>query len=121
MLSFFVNFYRLLKIMFKGLKNDEEFRFLFIFLVLLLIGSTIFYTKIENWRIIDALYFSIMTMSTVGYGDFTPTTDISKIFTIVYTILSIGTFVSFTAKCVQIMFENHQQKKKKKNNKEEKQ
>ncbi len=50
-------------------------------------------------------------MATVGYGDLTPTTDISKIFTIVYTFLSIGAFVAFTAKCVQIMFTNHQKKK----------
>ncbi len=54
-----------------------------------------------------------MTMSTVGYGDLTPTTDVSKVFTIIYTCLSIGAFVSFTAKCVQIMFLNHQDKKSK--------
>ncbi len=112
MFSFFLNFYRLLKIVFRGLKDDGEFRFLFIFIILLLLGSSAFYIKAEQWSIIDALYFSVMTMATIGYGDFTPTTDISKIFTIVYTFLSIGAFVSFTAKGVQIMFLNHQEKKK---------
>lgn len=112
MLSFFINCYRLLKIIFKGLKNDSEFHFLFIFIILLLTGSTTFYTQVEHWRIIDALYFSVMTMATVGYGDFTPTTDIGKLFTIIYTFFSIGGFVSFTAKCVQMMLENHQERKK---------
>ncbi|PIE45071.1 MAG: hypothetical protein CSA44_02590 [Gammaproteobacteria bacterium] len=98
MTSFFINCYRFLKIIITGIKNDEEFRFLFIFIVMLLIGSTLFYVNIEQWRIVDALYFSVMTMATVGYGDLTPTTDISKIFTMVYTFLSIGAFVSITAK-----------------------
>ncbi len=111
MLSFFINCYRFLKIVINGLKNDGEFRFLFIFIILLLLGSSAFYVKFEQWSIIDALYFSVMTMATVGYGDLTPTTDISKLFTTVYAFISIGTFVSFTAKCVQIMFINHQKKK----------
>ncbi len=111
MKSFFFNCYRFLKIIFQGLKNDEEFRFLLIFIIILLIGSTTFYTKIEHWNMIDALYFSVMTMATIGYGDLTPTNDVSKVFTIVYTFVSIGAFVAFTAKCVQIMLTNHQKKK----------
>ncbi len=124
MFSFFLNCYRLLKIVINGLKDDGEFRFLFVFIILLLLGASAFYSKVEQWSLIDALYFSVMTMATIGYGDLTPTTNISKIFTIVYTFLSIGaivytflsigTFVSFTAKCVQIMFVNHQDKNKKK-------
>ncbi len=98
----------LLKILLQGFKTDKEFQFLFILIILLLIIANLFYTTIENWSIIDALYFSVMTMATVGYGDLTPTTDISKLFTIIYTFFSIGAFVSFTAKCVQIMLTNHQ-------------
>ncbi len=113
MLSFFINCYRLAKIIFTGLKDDKEFRFLFIFILLLLIGANVFYTQVENWSIIDSLYFAVMTMATIGYGDLIPTSDLSKLFTIVYSFLAIGTFVSFTAKCVQMMFENHQKNKAK--------
>ncbi len=111
MVSLFISFFRLLKIIIKGIKNDAEFRMLLFFIVILLISSTFFYTAIEHWSILDALYFSVMTMSTVGYGDLTPTTDTSKIFTIIYTFLSIGSFVSFTAKTVQIILENQNRKK----------
>lgn len=48
-------------------------------------------------------------MATVGYGDFVPTHNISKIFTIIYTFLSIGTFVAFTAKIVQFTLQNNMQ------------
>ncbi|MDG6882399.1 voltage-gated potassium channel [Phocoenobacter uteri] len=102
----------LFKILFQGFKTDKEFQFLFVFIILLLIGANIFYTTIEGWSIIDALYFSVMTMATIGYGDLTPTTDVSKIFTIIYAFISIGTFVAFTAKYVQIMLMNHQSRQK---------
>ncbi len=92
------------------MKEDKEFQFLFLFIFLLLVGATAFYTKIEGWSIIDALYFSIMTMATVGYGDFVPTTDISKLFTIIYAFLTIGSFVAFTAKSVQVMLENNRKR-----------
>ncbi len=65
---------------------------------------------VEHWTGVDALYFSVMTMTTVGYGDLTPTTNISKIFTVVYTFLSIGNFVAFTAKFAQMMLINYQEK-----------
>ncbi len=107
MISFFISFYRLLKIIITGIIRDSDFRFLLFFIIILLISSTLFYTNVEHWSTLDALYFSVMTMSTVGYGDLTPTTDMSKIFTIIYTCLSIGSFVSFTAKTVQIVIENH--------------
>ena len=54
---------------------------MFLLLVFLIIG-TAFYHKFEGWRYLDALYFSSYTITTVGYGDITPKTDIGKIFTI---------------------------------------
>lgn len=113
MVSFFISFYRLLKILVTGIKHDKDFRFLFLFILILLFSATLFYSKMEGWTIIDALYFSIMTMSTVGYGDLVPTTDISKVFTIIYTFLSIGSFVSFTAKTVTIVSDNYKKKREK--------
>ena len=110
MISFFINFYRFCKLVFIGIKKDTEFRYLFFFLSLLLTSSTIFYHKIEHWKIIDSLYFSVMTMATVGYGDFVPTHNFSKIFTILYTFLSFGTFVAFSAKIVQFTLQKDNQK-----------
>jgi len=39
---------------------------------------------------LDALYFSAYTMTTVGYGDIVPKTDIGKIFTIFYVFAGVG-------------------------------
>ena len=40
------------------------------------------------------MYFSVATISTVGYGDLTPQSDIGKIFTIFYMLVGIGLFVA---------------------------
>ena len=67
-------------------------RLLYIFIVLLalLFGGSFFYHKIEGWRYLDAIYFSAATMTTVGYGDLSPQTDIGKIFSIFYLFISVG-------------------------------
>ena len=64
-----------------------------------------FYSYIEGWSIVDSAYFCIMTMSTIGYGDLVPTSDVSKIFTIIYAVLSIGVFVAVMSKLVLVMVE----------------
>lgn len=43
----------------------------------------------EAWTLVDALYFSMVTMSTVGYGDLTPTSAGSRLFTCLYIIIGI--------------------------------
>ena len=61
---------------------------------MLIIGTT-FYTNVEHLRPIDAFYFSAITISTVGYGDITPQTDLGKMFTIAYLFTGIGILLSF--------------------------
>ena len=61
---------------------------------MVIIGS-IFYHFAEGWRWLDSIYFSVISLTTVGYGDFSPKTDIGKIFTIFYVILGIGLFFAF--------------------------
>jgi len=61
---------------------------------MLILGTT-FYTNVENLRPIDAFYFSAITISTVGYGDITPRTDLGKMFTIAYLFTGIGILLSF--------------------------
>ncbi len=75
---------------------------LFLILALILIGTLIF-KSLEDWSYVDSFYFSTSTLTTVGYGDLVPTSDISKILASVYAILGVGTFLfclSFIAEFV---------------------
>jgi voltage-gated potassium channel len=78
--------------------NDPEFHALLVLTIVLLFSGTLFYAHYEGWSYIDALYFCVMTMSTIGYGDLTPTSGFSKIFTIVYALITIGLFVAMASK-----------------------
>ncbi len=100
MTSFFITLFRFILAFIRGL-HDPEFRTLFISLLALLISGTIFYSTVEKWGIVDSLYFCVMTLSTVGYGDLHPTTDFSKIFTIIYLIIGAGLFVGFITKVAE--------------------
>ncbi|MDP3765456.1 MAG: potassium channel family protein [Nanoarchaeota archaeon] len=65
--------------------------YIVIVILLFLFGGATFYYYVEKWRYLDALYFSAYTMTTVGYGDITPKTDLGKIFTIFYVFAGVST------------------------------
>ncbi|WP_269849570.1 potassium channel family protein [Methanosarcina horonobensis] len=44
---------------------------------------------------LDSLYFSVITLTTVGYGDFTPQTVYGKIFTMIYIFFGLGILIGF--------------------------
>ena len=102
--SFFLTLYRLLSAIWQGMK-DPEFRALFQLLVIMLVGGVLFYTQVEHWSFIDALYFSVITMATIGYGDLAPTTTFSKVFTMFYALVGVGIFIGLATKIGAILLE----------------
>lgn len=75
--------------------QDEEYRQLLLTTLAILGLGTVVYRYLEGWNWIDALYFSVITLTTVGYGDFSPATDAGKLFTIFYILIGIGIILSF--------------------------
>ncbi len=59
--------------------------------------GTVVYSTLEGWSLLDALYFSVVTLATVGFGDLTPTTDLAKLFTVGYIITGIGILAAFAS------------------------
>jgi len=92
-----ISFLLLAKRFFRGLRGawqEAPFRSASIVLLALLLSGTVFYSTVEGWGIVDSLYFSVVTLSTVGYGDLTPETTVGKLFTGFYIIVGIGLFVA---------------------------
>ncbi|WP_214844959.1 potassium channel family protein [Exiguobacterium sp. s150] len=94
MLSFFLTFRRMFRGIWRGLK-EPEFQVLFSLAFLTILSGTLFYARYEELRWLDSLYFSVITLTTIGYGDFVPSTDLGKAFTIGYVITGTGIMVGF--------------------------
>jgi voltage-gated potassium channel len=84
----------LLRAMGRGVADPATRGVVLLALTTLGIG-TVFYTNAEGWRLLDALYFSVVTLTTIGYGDLAPVTDGAKVFTIVYSLVGIGIIAAF--------------------------
>ena len=70
--------------------GDAQFRALAFLTSLTLAAGTLFYWRFEEWGFVDSLYFSVITLTTVGYGDFSPTSGGTRLFTIFYVLLGVG-------------------------------
>lgn len=69
---------------------EPQFRGLLYLTILLLVAGMFFYHRVEGWTLLNALYFSVLTLTTVGYGDFSPHTNVGRIFTIFYVLVGLG-------------------------------
>lgn len=87
--------------------NNIEIEVILILVLGMLGLGTIFYNTIEGWSILDSLYFSVVTLTTVGFGDFAPQTDIGKIFTIGYVLVGIFLLLIFLNSLVKTMIDAH--------------
>jgi voltage-gated potassium channel len=76
-------------------KSDEAFRTLLALVVSLLLSGTVFFTLVEGWSVLDSLYFSVTTLTTVGFGDPAPATAAGKIFTMLYIFVGLGVIGGF--------------------------
>ena len=80
-------------------------------LVILISLGTTGYMSIEGWRFIDALYMTVITLSTVGFrevgGDLN---DGGKIFTIALIIFGVSVLGYLVGSLAQIMFEGQFQR-----------
>lgn len=92
MISFLLTLKRLIGGIFRSFRS-KNFQALFVLALIFLISGTIFYVREEGLTIVEALYFCVMTLSTVGHPDFVPATSLGKVFTIVYVLAGTGIFL----------------------------
>lgn len=94
----------------KSFLADKEYRDLLLTSLAILIVGTFVYHEVEGWSYLDAFYFSFITLTTIGFGDFAPQTDVGKIFTILYIILGVGIILSF----INTLYHHYNESRKRK-------
>lgn len=70
--------------------------YLTVFIFLLSAGIAGF-MLIERFSLMDAIYFSLVNMATVGYGDIHPQSDMGKLLALILIVGGVGTFLGVIA------------------------
>ena len=86
---------------------NKKFLVIIYFMFLLLFGSIGFYILGgEEWSWIDSIYMTVITLSTVGYGEVHPLTDAAKVLSIliiIFGVTGIGVLIrTFREEFIQI-------------------
>ena len=64
----------------------------------LIAAGTVSYHYLEDWSWTESFYFTVCTLTTIGYGDLYPTSDTSRLFTAIFALVGVGAaFGSFGA------------------------
>ena len=61
-----------------------------LFFLIYLVGIFIFHA-VEGWSYLDSAYFVTATVTTIGYGDIVPKTELGKLLTIIFSWLGVST------------------------------
>lgn len=83
--------------------------FLVILFVIITVGTGGFMIT-EGLSLSDALYFSIVTVTTVGYGDISPISSSGKILSMLLIITGVGTFLGVVANATEMLLQRHERK-----------
>lgn len=74
----------------RALVKDPASRALLATTLVSIAGGVVFYHRVEGLSWVDSIYLTVMTLTTVGYGDVSPQTAGGRLFTVFYVLLGIG-------------------------------
>ena len=102
--------------------RKEEIRGLLIITLGTILLGTWFYYQFEptitTWG--NAYYFTVITLTTIGYGDFSPTIPLTKFFTTVYVFIGLGIIAGLIGLVGEAVIEDTDQRTANRHTKEEK-
>jgi voltage-gated potassium channel len=75
----------------------------FVILQFIVIAGVVGYMVIEKMSLLDALYMTTISITTVGYGEISPLSDAGKIFTIILLVTSWATFAFVISRITQFV------------------
>ena len=74
----------LVRTLFLDVLLDRQTRPIFIYAIIVIGVGAALYHWLEGWSWLDSIYFTVITLTTIGYGDLHPTLPITKVITIFY-------------------------------------
>jgi voltage-gated potassium channel len=78
----------------------------FIILLFTIIAGITGFMMIEGWSFIDALYMTVITITTTGFQEVHPLSEVGHVFTVILIIMSFGTIFYIGGTGVQFVIES---------------
>ncbi|HIJ95594.1 MAG TPA: potassium channel protein [Desulfuromonadales bacterium] len=88
----------------------RHLRISFLVLLMLVSGGTAGFMTIEGWRLLDAVYMTVITLGTVGFKEVHDLSDGGKIFTMGLVVVGVSVIGYIVGSLAQIMFEGQIQR-----------
>lgn len=68
------------------------------------------YSVIEHWEFLDALYMTIITLTTIGFQEVKPLSQEGRVFTIIFVLFGVGVVAYSVNSGLRMIFEGEMQK-----------
>jgi voltage-gated potassium channel len=88
--------------------SSKRLRYLALLPVVVVIIGTFGFMWLEKLSFLNAIYFTITTITTVGYGDISPSTPSGKIFTIFIILVGVSTVLAILSNILQYFIQRQQ-------------
>lgn len=85
-------------------------RILLLTLAAVIVLGTLGFARLEKRSLMDAFYFTIATVSTVGYGDVAPVTTSGRLMAVVLIVVGVGTFLGVIANATDLMLRKRERR-----------
>jgi hypothetical protein len=86
----------------------KELSFIFFMMI---IGMFLFH-YIEGWTYFDSIYFIVVTLTSVGFGDIVPVTETGRVLGMLYAIMGVPLFIYTTSIFLEMRFRHYIKKYK---------
>lgn len=87
------------------MKSIRHLKLCILLLILIIMLGVTGYMTIENWDFLDALYMTVITLTTVGYGEVHEMNSSGRVFTILFIAIGVVYFLYIAGAVVQFMIE----------------
>ena len=87
------------------MKSIRHLKICVLLLILIIMFGVTGYMTIEDWGVLDALYMTVTTLTTVGYGEVHEVSDLGRMFTIFFIVIGVVYFLYIAGAVVQFMVE----------------
>jgi len=91
--------------LFKEADSEQLLWLSLVIVAVVVIVGTLGYSFIEGWSLFDSMYMTIITLTTIGYGEIHQLDRAGRIFTIVLIIFGVGTVAFAVRNAAKLMIE----------------